>query len=95
MDFLNLEGVTDRLSRNVGKELHYKLRNIPEARRSHQLRGGSVKSCVVYRQFDALARDAFLGAFAKLRKAPVSFVRPVRLSVRPHGTTRLPLDVVA
>ena len=30
----------------------------------------------------------FLGAFAKLRKATVSFV----MSVRPHGTTRLPLD---
>jgi len=29
----------------------------------------------------------FLGAFAKLREAPISF-----MSVRPHGTTRLPLD---
>jgi len=28
------------------------------------------------------------GAFAKLRKATISFV----MSVRPHGTTRLPLD---
>jgi len=32
--------------------------------------------------------SVFLGAFAKLRKAPVSFF----MSVRPHGTTRLPLD---
>jgi hypothetical protein len=30
----------------------------------------------------------FLGAFAKLRKATVSFV----MSVCPHGTTRLSLD---
>ena len=30
----------------------------------------------------------FLGAFAELRKESISFV----LSVRPHGTTRLPLD---
>ena len=34
----------------------------------------------------------FLGAFEKLRKATVNFVMPVCLSVRPHGTTRLPLD---
>jgi hypothetical protein len=42
----------------------------------------------------------FLGAFAKLRKASIGFVTPVRPSVRPsvrlsdipHGTTRLPLD---
>jgi len=30
----------------------------------------------------------FLGAFAKLRKASISFI----MSVRPHGSTRLPLD---
>jgi hypothetical protein len=42
----------------------------------------------------------FLGAFAKLRKAITSFVMSVYLSLslslsvslRPHGTTRLPLD---
>jgi hypothetical protein len=34
----------------------------------------------------------FLGAFSKLQKATVSFVMPaVRLSVRPHETTRPPL----
>jgi len=33
-----------------------------------------------------------LGAFAKLRKATISFVMSVRLSVRPHGTTRFPLE---
>jgi hypothetical protein len=33
-----------------------------------------------------------LGAFAKLRKSTVSFVIPVCPSVRPRGTTRLPLD---
>ena len=31
-----------------------------------------------------------LGAFAKLRKATISFVISVRLPVRPHGTIRLP-----
>jgi len=38
----------------------------------------------------------FLGAFAKLRKATMIFVVPVRPSVCPsvrqHGTTQLPLD---
>jgi len=32
--------------------------------------------------------DIFWGAFPKLRKANVIFV----MSVRPHGTTRFPLD---
>jgi hypothetical protein len=36
--------------------------------------------------------EAFLGAFAKLQKAAISFVMSLCLSVRPHGTTRLPLD---
>jgi hypothetical protein len=35
------------------------------------------------------------GAFAKLRKATISFVVSVRLSVRPHGTTRLSMDVLS
>jgi hypothetical protein len=34
----------------------------------------------------------FLGAFTKLRKATVGFAISVRLSVHPHGTTRLPMD---
>jgi len=34
----------------------------------------------------------FLGAFAKLRKATISFVLSFCLSVLPHGTTQLPLD---
>ena len=33
-----------------------------------------------------------LSAFVKLRKATVSFVMCVLLPVRPHGTTRLPLN---
>jgi hypothetical protein len=33
-----------------------------------------------------------LGAFVKLRKPTISFVMAVRLSVRPHTTTRLALD---
>ena len=37
-------------------------------------------------------RIPFLYAFTKLRKATISFVMSVRSSVRPHGTTRLPLD---
>jgi len=39
----------------------------------------------------ALFRFLF-GAFAKLRKASVSFVVCVRPSVCPHGKTRLPLE---
>jgi hypothetical protein len=35
---------TSRLSRNVGKKLHYSLRNNPEERSSHLLRSGSLKS---------------------------------------------------
>jgi len=34
----------------------------------------------------------FLGAFAKLRKAIVSFVMSVFPTFRLHGTTGLPLD---
>jgi len=34
----------------------------------------------------------FLGAFAKLRKATISFVTSVGPSVFPHGTARLSLD---
>ena len=34
---------------------------------------------------------SFSGAFANLRKAPLSFVMSVFLFVRPQGTTRLPL----
>jgi len=39
--------------------------------------------------------DHFLGAFAKLRRAAVSFISVrlfARLSIHPHWTTRLPLD---
>ena len=32
--FVTLEDMTDTLFRNVGKKLHYTLRNIPEERRS-------------------------------------------------------------
>ena len=35
---------------------------------------------------------SFSGAFAKLRKATISFVMSVRLSLRPHGTARHLLD---
>jgi len=35
---------------------------------------------------------SFLGAFAKLRKATVSFVMSVRPSVRPHETNQISLD---
>ena len=34
-----------------------------------------------------------LGAFAKLRKANISCVMSVGPSVRPHGTTALPLEI--
>jgi len=34
----------------------------------------------------------FLGAFARLRKAAISFVMSVRPSVRPHETTGLSMD---
>jgi hypothetical protein len=36
--------------------------------------------------------SVFLGAFAKLRKATISFVMSICPSVCPHGTTWLPLD---
>ena len=35
----------------------------------------------------------FIGAFAKFRKATISFFMSVRLFILPHATTRLPLDV--
>jgi hypothetical protein len=41
-----------------------------------------------------VAKYLFLDAFAKFRKATtcISFVMCFRTSVRPHGTSRLPLD---
>ena len=53
---LTLEEGTEWFSRNVGNELNYTLLNIPKERRSHLLRGGSLKSsikkciCNVYRR---------------------------------------------
>ena len=41
-----LEEGTEWLSRNVGNELNYTLRNIPKDRRSHLLRSGSLKSSI-------------------------------------------------
>jgi len=38
------------------------------------------------------AKYLVLGAFEKLRKVTISFVMSVRLFVRRHGITRLPLD---
>jgi len=58
---------------------------------SNRLTGAAQGGMVLCRgeiPLDFLA--AFLGAFAKLRKAPVSFVMSVSLSVRTHGTTWLP-----
>jgi len=40
----------------------------------------------------SIAIEEILGAFAKLRKGIISFVMSVRLSVYPHGITRLRLD---
>ena len=82
MDILTLEGGTEKLSRNVSKESLYTLGNTPAARWSHLLCDGSLKSRVDYKQCSTLARDAFLGAFTKLRKATISFVMSVRLSFR-------------
>jgi hypothetical protein len=39
-----------------------------------------------------LVRFPFLRAFVKLRKATITFVMTARLSVLPHGTTRLTID---
>jgi hypothetical protein len=41
---------------------------------------------------DNSVSSSFLGEFAKLRKATISFVVCVCPSVRLHGTTGLPLD---
>ena len=41
--------------------------------------------------YEVLVFAQFLGAFSKLQKVTISFVMSVRSSVRPHGTTRLPL----
>jgi len=44
---LTFQDGTDRLSRNVGKELRYTLRDTPDKRRSHLLCGRSPKSQIV------------------------------------------------
>jgi len=50
------------------------------------------QTVVLYRGFILCTRSSFGGAFAKWRKTTVSFVKSVRLSVPPLGTTRLSLD---
>jgi hypothetical protein len=42
--FLTPEDGTDRLSRNIGKKLPYRLRNNPGEHSSHLLQGGSLES---------------------------------------------------
>jgi hypothetical protein len=57
----------------------------------------SVLFCLEYKSSEAQLHPPpslyiyflFLDSFAKLRKTTISFI----MSVRPHGTTRLPLDV--
>jgi hypothetical protein len=48
--------------------------------------------CVSYSWYVRAVRISFLGSFVILRKAIISFVVSACLSVRPHGTNRLPLD---
>jgi len=52
------------------------------------LRTAVVINCVEYRKENKKGVSFFFVAFAKLRKATISFV----MSVRPHGTIRLPRD---
>jgi hypothetical protein len=40
----------------------------------------------------SVGTDKFLGVFAEVHRANVSFVMSVRPSVRLHGTTRFPLQ---
>ena len=47
LDFLIPEDWTDKLSRNVGKELHCTLSNITEEHRTPIIRGGILKSLSV------------------------------------------------
>jgi len=42
--------------------------------------------------FCGVSTQLLLGTLEKLRKAVISFVLPVCLSARPHGTTRLSFD---
>jgi len=55
--------------------------------RARSLNDFKIVSLIMQWSVSVLA-ERFLGAFAKLRKATVSFL----MSVRPHGTTLLPLD---
>ena len=49
------------------------------------------KLYLLYPNFLYLYRNSFLSIFIEFRKAIISFTVSVCLSVRPHGTTRLPL----
>ena len=52
------------------------------------------KECILllFRKISPRSITRFWGAFAKLRKATISFVLSICRSVRPHGTTWLPFD---
>jgi len=45
-------------------------------------------------RFDYRQRQGFLSAFSELRKATISFVMSVHLSVHPHGALRFPLNEI-
>jgi hypothetical protein len=51
-----------------------------------------VRAICTYSELKGRCVGLSLDALTKLRKATISFVMSVCLSVRPHGTSRLPLD---
>jgi hypothetical protein len=52
----------------------------------------SIALPLVLNNLDSVPNSKLLGMFAKLRRAVISFVIPVRSTVIPHGTTQFPLD---
>jgi hypothetical protein len=52
----------------------------------------SIALPLLLNKLDSLTYSKFLGMFAKLRKAIISFVMSVRSTAIPLGTTQFPLD---
>jgi hypothetical protein len=75
--------------------LHIPEERIRKLHRCENLKLSTVDYLTFLRQWLLYARYHLLDEFAKLRKATITFVMSVCLSVstsvRPHGTTRLPL----
>ena len=74
------------------KNVYYIARDMDKVFKNRGLYGCCSECFDTKKNYSRSIDVLFLGAFRKLRKATLSFVKSVRLSLLPRGTTRLLLD---